>query len=264
MKRIAVTGAAGNVGRQVLAALDDEDVTPLDVAPTDVTPLTHREHDDIDGVVADITDRDALDDAFSGQDVVVHLAGNPSPDADWESVLDLNVDATRNVYEAALANGVERVVFASSNHAAQMYNIDDPADPETMVADARTVDHDDPPRPDSFYGVSKVAGEALGSYYADRHGIEVVNARIGWLMTPEELAAKQESPENHARFARAMWLSPRDCRDAMAAAATAPIPENPLTVNVVSRNDDRYFSLTHAMRTIGYRPRDNATETLAR
>lgn len=72
-------------------------------------------------------------------------------------------------------------MFASSNHAVGTYNAADPADPESMTLDdARTVDPDDPTRPDSFYGVSKVACEGLTKYYADVHGLEVVNVRIGW------------------------------------------------------------------------------------
>nr|WP_269844131.1 hypothetical protein [Halegenticoccus soli] len=59
-----------------------------------------------------------------------------------------------------------------------------------------------------------------------------------------------------------MWLSPRDCRDAIRAAATAELSESPVTVHAVSRNDDRYLSLTHGHRAIGYRPRDDATEAL--
>jgi|GEM_PF-2721779 hypothetical protein len=64
------------------------------------------------------------------------------------------------------------------------------------------------------------------------------------------------------RFARATWLSPRDCRAVHRRAATADLPESPVTVNAVSRNDRRYFTLTETMRTLGYRPRDDAAEVL--
>ncbi|WP_227355384.1 NAD-dependent epimerase/dehydratase family protein [Haladaptatus salinisoli] len=253
MTRIAVTGAAGNVGRQSLAALEGYDVTPV----------THSEHEDIDGEVCDVTDYDALSDALSGHDVVVHLAANPSPEADWRSTVDVNVEGTRNVYEAARERGIDRVVFASSNHAMGMYNADDPAETETMVTgDAHPVYPDDPPRPDSYYGVSKVTGEALGNYYADRHGIEVVNLRIGWLLSEDALREEQDESPEHARFARAMWLSPRDCRDVIRAASTASLPERVVTVHAVSRNDDRFLSILETERALGYRPRDNASEVL--
>ena len=259
MVHVAVTGAAGSVGQQALEALDDEELTPI----------THREHDDLDSVVADVTDADAFSDALTDQDVLVHLAANPSPSAEWEDVRSVNLDGTYHAYEAAVENDLDRVVYASSNHAVGMYNAADPVDPESVVVDGlqtddgvRTVDPDDPPNPDSYYGISKVTGEAFGAYYAARHDIEVVNLRIGWLMDEEQLADTQDEPEEKARFARAMWLSPRDCRDAIQRSVSADLSESPVTVHVTSRNDDRYLSLTETATALGYRPRDNATEVL--
>lgn len=254
MVRIAITGAAGRVGREAVAALDDHD-TRL---------LTHRQHDDLDSTVLEITDRDAVREALDGIDVLVHLAANPSPFAEWDELKGPNVDGVYNVYEAAVENDLDRVVFASSNHAVHMHNVGDPADPETIAsADAvRPIAPDDPSLPDSYYGITKVLGEAFGNYYAHRHPLEVISLRIGWLLPPEELRETQDDPEVDSRFARAMWLSPPDCRRAIRAAATESLPESPATVNVVSRNDDRYLSLTHTQRVLGYRPRDNATETL--
>jgi L-arabinose 1-dehydrogenase [NAD(P)+] len=255
MTRIAITGAAGNVGRAALDALSDHDVTPI----------THREHDDIDGVVLDVADREAFVDALGDQDVLVHLAANPSPDAEWDDLVGPNVEGVYNAYAAAVANDVDRVVFASSNHAVGYYNASDPADPEAAATEgARAVRSDDPPNPDSLYGVTKAAGEAMGAYVACRHGLEVVNLRIGWLMTTDELAATQDDSPEAARFARAMWLSPSDCRNAMDRSVTAPLHESPVTVHVTSRNDDRYLSLTGAVTALGYRPRDNAAEALDR
>ncbi len=254
MARVAVTGAAGNVGREALDALRDDH---------DVTALTHREHEDVESRVFDLQDEDEVRGELAGHDVVLHLAAASSPDTDWDTAVDVNIRGTRNVFAAAADGDVDRVVFASSNHATGTYNISDPSDPESMTPDdVRTIDPDDPPRPDSFYGVSKVAGEGLANYYADCHGVESVNLRIGWLMSREELRGTQDAPEEKAKFARAMWLSPRDCRDAVAAAVESEIPENPLTVNAVSANDDRYLSLTHTLTTIGYAPRDNSAEAL--
>lgn len=253
MTRIAVTGAAGNVGRETLAALDGHDVTPI----------THSEHDDIDSEVCDVTEPNALSDILADHDVVVHLAANPSPEADWRSTVDVNIEGTRNVFEAARKHDIDRVVFASSNHAIGMYNADDPAETETMVTGhAHPVYPDDPARPDSYYGVSKVTGEALGTYFADKHGIEVVNLRIGWLLSEDELRETQTGSDEHARFSRAMWLSPRDCRDVMHAAVTAEFPERTITAHATSRNDDRFLSLLQTERVLGYRPRDNASEVL--
>lgn len=257
MTRIALTGAAGNVGREVLDAFDGDH---------ELVPFSHSEEPDLESEPLDVTDPDDVREKLDNVDVVVHLAGASSPDADWEAVVETNVHGTKHVLDAAVENGIDRVVFASSNHAVGMYNAADPSDPESMTLDhARTVDGDAPARPDSYYGVSKVACEGLTKFYADRHGIEVVNLRIGWYMTASALRDQvgDDVAPGAERFARAIWLSPRDCRDVVRKAATADLPENPVTVNAVSRNDERFHAITETMRKLGYEPRDNAAETLA-
>ena len=235
MTRIALTGAAGNVGRELLDAFDDEEVLPF----------THSEHDDVDSELLDVTDAEDVYEKLDTVDVVVHLAGASSPDA-------------------AVENGIDRVVFASSNHAVGTYNAVE-ADPESMtIGDARTVDADAPARPDSFYGVSKAACEGLANFYAHVHELDVVNLRIGWCMSAEDLESEagEDVEPGKRRFARALWLSPRDCRDVHRKAATTDLPETPVTVNAVSRNDDRVHSITETMQRLGYEPRDNSAEVL--
>jgi L-arabinose 1-dehydrogenase [NAD(P)+] len=254
MTRIALTGAGGNVGRELLDAFDDAD---------DVRPFTHSEHDDIDSERLDVTDPDDVGEKLDNVDVVVHLAGALSPDADWETVSETNIQGTKHVLDAAVENGIDRVVFASSNHAVGRYNaVDD--DPESMtIGYAETVDGDAPTRPDSYYGVSKAACEALGTFYADVRDLEVVNLRIGWYLTEEDLRAETDDGDpGRTRFVRALWLSPHDCRDVHRKAATVDLPENPVTVNAVSRNDERFHSITETMRLLEYEPRDNAAEVL--
>jgi len=255
MTRIALTGAAGNVGRELLGAFDEA---------VDLLPFTHSEHDDVDSDLLDVTDPGDVTEKLNNVDVVVHLAGASSPDADWETVSESNIQGTKHVLDAAVENGIGRVVFASSNHAVGTYNtVDD--DPESMtIGYARTVDADAPTRPDSYYGVSKAACEGLTKFYADVEGLEVVNLRIGWYMSEDDLReeAGGDADPGRTRFARALWLSPHDCRDVHRKAATVDLPENPVTVNAVSRNDERFHSITETMRLLGYQPRDNAGEVL--
>jgi putative NADH-flavin reductase len=71
MANIAITGAAGNVGRVLLDGFDGHELTPL----------TFEAEPDIESRVLDVTECEAFVDALSGQDVLVHLAGNPSPRA---------------------------------------------------------------------------------------------------------------------------------------------------------------------------------------
>jgi L-arabinose 1-dehydrogenase [NAD(P)+] len=253
MGRIGITGAGGTVGRAILDAFDDHEIVPY----------THSEHEDIDSVLLDVTDPEDVQGTLDDVDGLVHLAGASEPDADWEAVVDRNVLGTKHVLDAALDHDVDRVVFASSNHAVGMYNAVD-ADPERMTTDyAHPVGPDAPTRPDSFYGVSKVACEGLTDYYADAHDIEVVNLRIGWFMDEEQLRTTvDEADPERARFARATWLSPRDCRDVHRRAVTADLPDSPVTLNAVSANDERVHSITETMRTLGYTPRDNSASVL--
>lgn len=259
MTNVAVTGAAGRIGTQLLPGLDDHYVTAIDLDPVSNPGLS-----DFAAREADITaDSEALQAAFDGAEVVVHLAARAASESPWPAVLGTNIDGTYRVYEAAAAAGVDRVVFASSNHVVHGHNIAQPSQPDTLVERPRTVTPSDPVAPSGPYGVSKVAGEAIGSIFAKDHPIEVVNLRIGAMRTPDQLHAMQEKQPAVARYHRAMFLSPRDLRDAVRKTITASLPENPLTVNLTSRNQDRYLSITETMRTLGYRPRDDSAEVLA-
>jgi len=243
-----------------MAAVCWASTNPLD--DHDLVPVTHRAHDDLDSVVLEIEDESALVEAFRDCDVVVHLAANASATAAWDSVVDVNIRGTKNVFEAARRTGVERVVFGSSNHVTHMYNMSHPEEPGTTKPDPEIVSPADSFRPSSYYGVSKLAGEGLGSLYADRFGLDVVNLRIGYLQDEDTLRSHQQDDADRARQARAMYLSPRDYRQAIRQSVTVDLDENPLTVNLVSRNDDRYHTISEAIRGLGYRPRDNSAEVL--
>lgn len=242
------------MGEHLLPALEDGH---------DVTPIDRNEVPGRETTIADVTEYESLVDAFDGADCVLHMAAQSSSEADWKSVRAPNVDGTWNVYRAAAETGVERVVFASSNHVTHMYNVADPADPRSQAppSESRPVRPDDPDRPSGPYGITKVTGEAIGSYYADRFDLSVVNVRIGWVLSRADLREKQST--DLGRYARAMWLSPRDCRDGMCKAIDATLPENPLTVNLLSANSERYLSLTETMRSLGYEPRDDSSDVLA-
>ncbi|ELY66977.1 NAD-dependent epimerase/dehydratase family protein [Natrinema versiforme] len=255
MTNIAITGAAGNVGREAIDAFPDDEY--------DLTLFTHSETEDVDAEPLEITDREGFIDALEGQDVLIHLAANPSPRAEWDEVSGPNVEGVYNAFEAAEKNDLERVVFASSNHAVNMGNIASVIRPESTGGSPEAVRPADPTNPDTYYGVTKVFGEAMGSYYAKRHGFDVVSLRIGWLLTRDEL--REICDERDAageRYARAMWLSPGDCRRVLNAAATTTLDESPLIAHGVSDNSERFLSLTETMLDLGYRPQDDSEAVL--
>ena len=97
---------------------------------------------------------------------VVHLAGVVGTYT-LEDLFRVNARGLFDVFEAARLAGVERIVFASSNHTFGCYPITERVSPEL------------PPRPDSLYGVFKVWGETMLRDYYDRYGIRSVSLRIG-------------------------------------------------------------------------------------
>jgi uronate dehydrogenase len=161
-RRLLLTGAAGNLGRQLrgpLAAWADV-VRITDIAPLDDV-AAHEE-----ASIVDLADRDAVHALLEGVDAVVHLGGI-SVEAPFDDLLQSNILGLYNLYSAAQKQGVRRVVYASSNHAVGFH-------PVTEVLDI-----DAPLRPDCLYGVTKCFGEALSRYYFDRFGLETVCLRIG-------------------------------------------------------------------------------------
>ena len=118
-------------------------------------------------VECDLRDVDGQAEAFAGADLVVHL-GAYSDERPWDDILAVNIDGTRAVCEAARRAGVGRMLLASSVHAAGYVPADSPLVREGMPL----------PAPNTYYGVSKAALEALGGLYAGRFGMTVVSARI--------------------------------------------------------------------------------------
>jgi uronate dehydrogenase len=224
--RVVLTGAAGRIGTVVRAALRDEAEELVLLDRVEVDPLNPVER----ARQLDLLDLDGMIAAFDGADSVVHLGGIPD-EAGFAEVMEANVQGTYHVLEAARRQGVRRVVLASSNRAAGFYPVSE------LVSPARL------PRPDGFYGVSKVAVEALGRLYADKFGLSVVCLRIG---------SFEEEPRDTRHLAT--WLSPRDCVGFVRAALTAP-DASFTTVYAVSANTRRYWDTSDAL---GYVAVDNA------
>ena len=228
---VLVTGAAGRIGTVLRGGLPERGwaVRCLDVVPIEgVRP--GEEH-----VVADVTDLAAMADAAQGAGAVVHLAGIAG-ESTWPAILHANIQGTYAALEAARLGGVPRVVLASSNHATGY---------TPRPADGLLREVDAPPRPDTYYGVSKVTMEALGSLYVDRYGLDVVCLRIGSAF-PEPTTTRQ----------LATWLSPADTVSLVDAALRAPAPGFAVVWGV-SDNTRRWWDLT-AARALGYESADDA------
>ncbi|MAX49386.1 MAG: epimerase [Gammaproteobacteria bacterium] len=119
-------------------------------------------------VVGDILNPEGISEAFSGADVVVHLAANTGvPQSVIDPIKDCNTNVigTLNVLEGARQNGVGRFIFASSGAPLGVQN---PPLHEEMA-----------PHPASPYGASKLAGEGYCSAYFHCFGLETVVLRFG-------------------------------------------------------------------------------------
>ncbi|MFB6235257.1 MAG: NAD-dependent glucose-6-phosphate dehydrogenase Azf [Halopenitus sp.] len=246
---VLLTGAGGRVGRAILRGIGDE----YDWRLLDREPLTGQDVpaavEDAETLVADITDEAAVREAMAGVGAVIHLAGDPRPDAPWDSLLRNNIDGTRTIFEAAVDADVETVVFASSNHAVGHYETERAPDLYRADDDFRLTG-DEPPRPSNLYGVSKAAGETLGRYYHDEYDRDVVCVRIGNL-------TKDHPPREYER-GQAMWLSHRDCAHLFDCCLTADYDYE--IVYGISDNDRKYYSLERAKEVLGYDPQDNSAE----
>ena len=230
--RVLVTGAAGAIGRVVTVGLTDRghQVVAVDLLPA---PEGHEGpwH------TADCTDADAVHDVFDATgavDAVVHLAGIPT-ESSLPDALTSHVVSTGVLLDAMLTHHVTRIVYAGSNHAVG----------RTPRSDVLGIDV--PPRPDTFYGVSKVAAEALMRLYVDRYAMDAVSCRIG---------SFTERPETVR--ALSTWLSPDDCVRMIDAAVTTPAPGFAVLYGI-SANTRAWWDLEPG-RALGYHPQDDGEE----
>jgi len=228
MDRILITGAAGQIGACLREGLRGR--YPL-IRLSDVKPLGEAAAGE-ELCRADLGDAAACRDLVEGIEALVHLGGTPV-EAPWEPILQNNIIGLYNIYEAARLAGVRRIVFASSNHTFGYHRRD------------RPIDETAPPRPDSRYGVSKVFGEALGRLYADKHGLEVINLRIG---------SFQPRPRDLRMLFT--WISPRDMVQLVDCCLRARDVHFEI-VHGISANTRSCWSDALAER-IGYRPQDDA------
>jgi uronate dehydrogenase len=182
MKRVLMTGAAGNIGRRLRRLLKPAypELRLSDIArPDDLTA-------DEPFMAADLARLEEVEKVVDGIEGIIHLGGF-SVEGPWETILAANIIGTYNLFEAARRRGVARVVFASSNHAVGFYPRHTPIGVDAAL------------RPDSRYGVSKAFGEALGSLYADKYGLRVLCLRIGNV---------GDRPLDKRRLA--IWIKPDD------------------------------------------------------
>jgi uronate dehydrogenase len=225
---VLLTGAGGRLARMIRPAL---------AGLCSELRLTDRGAFDAPGVpadqvhIGDLADIAQAHRLMQGVDAIVHFAGHPR-EADWATLLHANVLGTIRLWEAAHAHGVQRIVYASSNHAVGFY-----------LREQR-IDHRAVPRPDSRYGLTKVFMEGLASLYADKHGLRGFGLRIGHC-----------APAPSDRRMLSHWIHPDDLTQLVAVGLTAEYHHE--VVYGVSDNSASWYDNTRA-HALGYRPRHSA------
>lgn len=234
MTKVALSGASGSIGQVLRPALLKLGVGLRSAGGTRaLTPLAPGE----EVCHGDLRDAGFVDQLLSGVDVLIHMAAT-SVERPLPEIIENNLRGLHSVYEGARRHRVRRIVFASSNHAVGMHRVEDKLDLDCDL------------RPDGFYGLSKVWGEAMTRMYWDKHGIEGICVRIGTAI---------EKPTEFRHLST--WLGNDDLVQLITRCITVP-DIGYLVVWGVSANTRSYWNNAAAAR-LGYRPTQNAEDYAA-
>jgi len=232
-KTILITGNNGRIGIPFVDYLDHLD-TPYTLRLADL-----EQSDDERSIVTDITDLEQCKTACENVDMVIHLAADSSVEATFDSVLSANIVGAHNIFEAAIACDVQRVVFASSIHAVHGY----PRDVQVKT--------DMPVRPSNIYGVSKAFGEALASYYAYQRNIEAIAVRIGAFKH-----AKDWEQLNSRDLA--LWADPQDLFALFVQCLEVELDDPFMIVHGISDNHFKRLDMSDTKQKLNYTPRSDS------
>jgi nucleoside-diphosphate-sugar epimerase len=275
--RIVVTGGTGKGGSWVVRDLLDHghEVRNVDVRPGGSSSGQT--------LVADLTDLGQAQDALSGYDAVVHFAAIPAPGLRPEGeTFRNNALSTYNVFQAAVAHRMRRVVWASSETVLGL-----PFDIPPAFA---PIDEAIEPRPESSYALSKLVGETMATQLARRSGIGFVGLRISNIMEPGDYARFPTWQDDPSIRKWNLWgyVDARDVAQAVRLALEVPIdgaeicivaagdtvmtrpsaelmaevfPTVPLRRTVEGR--ETLLSIGHARQLLGYEPAHRWQDTIS-
>ena len=164
-RRIVVTGGAGFIGRETVRKLVS---SGYEVVCFDLAEQIERHRETLEDIAklgslslaqGSILDRNAVRDVMNGANVVIHLAamlGVKKTEDQKLGCMEVNINGTYNILNAAVAHGVKKFIFASSS---EVYGEPDhnPIS-ETQDTKGKTV-----------YAVTKIAGEELTKGYNQKY-----------------------------------------------------------------------------------------------
>ena len=173
--RILVTGAAGQIGSELVPALrkkygaDSVLATDKAVTRAQVSAGVLEQLDVMHLSSVERSIRTHRIDTVYHLAAVLSAAGEANPDLAW----DVNMDGLKNILDASVRHGVRRIFWPSS------IGVFGPDAPKVRAPQDAALN------PTTMYGVTKVAGELLCSYYSLKHGLDVRSVRFPGLISSE-------------------------------------------------------------------------------
>lgn len=183
----------------------------------------------------------SLKKAMKNIGVVIALAANPRPPAEFKDLIKPNLIGAYNIFEAARQARCERVVFASSVHVVRGYPL------------GKEVKHNQAPMPPNFYGASKVFGEALCSVFSQKYNLSCLAIRIGAYVSDE-----QKKTVCHTRKDFDYVISQRDMAQLIHKCVVAKKSVKYGILSGSSNNKRKYLGLDFTKKLVGYKPQDDA------
>lgn len=263
LKKVLITGATGLVGSSIYIALAEQpekyDVYALDRNRECSTRVPAKnkglEIPDDKFHLCDLTDAQAVLQAVSGMDVVVHLAADAGS-VSWSSLLNNNIVGTYNVFEACRQTGTDRIIAASSVMVSQGHR---EQEPYKSIAEKRFADVPEnyllmtpevPAEPRDIYSATKVWTESLARVFAHRHNLSCICIRIGQV--------EQDRPR--PPYSHDVFVSRRDIVQIIECCINA---DEALRFEIfygISNNNWCWVDIGNAGKKVGYEPRDKAED----
>jgi uronate dehydrogenase len=237
--KLLITGAAGRIGSHFAREFRSQYDLRLLVHPNEPGENLERVEGLGEICEGDLSDLDRMKEVCDGVDTILHLAADPNANQTWDVTMPTNIVGTYNTFAAAKANGVRKVIFASSIHAVSGYE------------PAHQVRTSDPVNPGDLYGVSKCFGEALARYMAGQEGIASFVLRIGAWFPPEWSHNLDWAVKHHDAF-----VSARDLNQLIHRC----IEDRTLRFaifNAISDNTMKRLDIADACALVGYEPKDD-------
>ena len=230
-KEILITGAGGMIAPDLADRLQDDFAIRL----SDIQQVSTAHK----FIAADLADPIAVSQAVTGVHAIVHLGAITWEQDVLSEMIPSNIIGTYNVFEQGRMAGVQRFVFASSHHTVAYYHEDGALNLKEEVE----------PRPDTFYAVTKLYGEALARLYHERYNLRSYCFRIGYYMTPVRIS------QGFGRYKEALILSPDDFAQMVNLCLSTETVGFGI-YNCISKARRPWLSTQKAQEELGYKPQD--------